>query len=199
MEALRTHLGLDRMDLLAHSAGANIATLYATRHPARVSRLVLVTPSLAAPGIHVTAGDRLAVARLRANEPWYPEAYAALTGITAGDPAPGAWDAIAPFYYGRWTPEAESYHRSHGTHRNDDAAAVFAAEGAFTPDETRIALKSFLSPVLLLSGAYDLNSVASAVAEFAALFPAARHVTLAGTGHFPWHDVPADFVTTVAG
>lgn len=199
VESLRTHLGLDRMDLLAHSAGTNIATLYATRHPDRVRRLVLVTPSLAAPGIHVTAEDRLAVARLRENEPWYPEAYAALNGITSGDPAPDAWDAIAPFSYARWTPETESYHRSHDTHRNDDAAAVFASEGAFTPEETRAALKSHPSPVLVLSGAYDLNSVASLVAQFAALLPAARHVTLSGTGHFPWYDVPADFVTAVAG
>lgn len=33
VEALRAHLGLDRMDLLAHCAGANLAVLYASCHP----------------------------------------------------------------------------------------------------------------------------------------------------------------------
>src|SRR4051812_12245400 len=42
VEALRVHLGLERIDLLGHSAGANLAALYAARHPARVGRLVLV-------------------------------------------------------------------------------------------------------------------------------------------------------------
>lgn len=45
VEALRTHLGLDRIDLLAHSAGAAVALLYATRHRDRIGRLVLVNPS----------------------------------------------------------------------------------------------------------------------------------------------------------
>lgn len=31
VEALRVHLGLDRMDLLAHSAGGSLAMLYAAR------------------------------------------------------------------------------------------------------------------------------------------------------------------------
>jgi pimeloyl-ACP methyl ester carboxylesterase len=33
VEALREHLALEHMDLLAHSAGANLALLYAARHP----------------------------------------------------------------------------------------------------------------------------------------------------------------------
>ena len=33
VEALRAHLGLERLDLLAHSAGAALALLYAARHP----------------------------------------------------------------------------------------------------------------------------------------------------------------------
>ncbi|MGG8406225.1 alpha/beta fold hydrolase, partial [Streptomyces sp. 12297] len=51
VEALRTHLGLDRIDVLAHSAGTNLAVLYAARHPERVGRLALITPSAAAAGI----------------------------------------------------------------------------------------------------------------------------------------------------
>src|ERR1700722_8565519 len=58
VEALRQHLGLDRLDLLAHSAGTNLAALYLARYPARVSKLVLLTPSLFAVGIAVTGEAR---------------------------------------------------------------------------------------------------------------------------------------------
>ena len=46
VEALRVHLGLEQMDLLAHSAGAILATLYAAAHPRRLSHLALITPGL---------------------------------------------------------------------------------------------------------------------------------------------------------
>ena len=54
VESLRIHLGLDRMDLLAHSAGAFLATLYAAAYPRHLSRLVLVNPSMATVGAEGT-------------------------------------------------------------------------------------------------------------------------------------------------
>jgi pimeloyl-ACP methyl ester carboxylesterase len=67
VEALREHLGLDRLDLLGHSAGTNLAVLYATRDPAGVARLALIPPSAYAVVVAVTKSARLAVARLRAD------------------------------------------------------------------------------------------------------------------------------------
>ena len=52
---LRDHLGLDRCDLLGHSAGGNIAVQYATRHQGRVSKLALITPSLRSAGLEPDA------------------------------------------------------------------------------------------------------------------------------------------------
>lgn len=43
LEDLRQHLGVESFDLLAHSAGAVVAQVFARQHP--VQRLVLVTPS----------------------------------------------------------------------------------------------------------------------------------------------------------
>jgi proline iminopeptidase len=65
VEALRDHLGLDRCDLLGHSAGTNLAVLYAVRHPDRVGSLALIAPSTMAVGVDATREDRLEVARLR--------------------------------------------------------------------------------------------------------------------------------------
>jgi pimeloyl-ACP methyl ester carboxylesterase len=54
LEALREHLDLARMDILGHSAGANLVYRYAEAHPDRIGSLVLVTPSSRALGLPIT-------------------------------------------------------------------------------------------------------------------------------------------------
>ena len=44
MESWRQSMGIDQMDLVAHSMGGYFCTLYALRHPERVRRLILVSP-----------------------------------------------------------------------------------------------------------------------------------------------------------
>lgn len=44
VEALRKHLGLEKVTLLAHSFGPAIAALYAIRHPDRVDRMIFLGP-----------------------------------------------------------------------------------------------------------------------------------------------------------
>lgn len=44
LEALRRHFGMERMTLLGHGWGAGLAALYASERPARVDRLVLLSP-----------------------------------------------------------------------------------------------------------------------------------------------------------
>ncbi|MBB6345310.1 alpha/beta fold hydrolase [Nonomuraea muscovyensis] len=200
VEALREHLGLDRLDLLAHSAGANVATLYAARYPTRVARLALVTPSTRAVGLDATGAARLDVARLRAEagEPWFATAFAALEEIVAGNATDERWKAIDPLFYGRWDAAAQAHQAAQQGRRNDEAAAVFGAEGAFDPDATRAALAALHAPVLLLAGEVDPNSVPVVMAEFAALFPNAELVVQPGAGHFPWLDDPAAFTAALA-
>jgi pimeloyl-ACP methyl ester carboxylesterase len=198
VEALREHLGLDRLDLLAHSGGANLAALYAARHPERVGKLVLITPSTYAVGIAATGEARLGTARLRKDEPWFGAAFAALEGIVAGNATDDRWKAIEPFLYGRWDAAAQVHQAAQDGHRNTEAAAAFGAEGAFDPDATRAALAAFNAPVLLLAGEVDLNSIPSVVAEFAELFPNAELVVQPEAGHFPWLDDADQFVATTA-
>lgn len=195
VEALRAHLGLPRIDLLGHSAGANVVTQYAARHPERVARLALVAPGTRAVGIEITAEMRREPARLRKDAPWFPVAYAALEAITEG--GDGDWEAITPFFYGRWDEAARQHHaRSRPADR--EAVARFGAEGAFTPEVTRAALAALPAPVLLLAGEYDLNSPPSAVARCAELFPDACLVVQPGAGHYPWLDDSTRFVGTVS-
>jgi proline iminopeptidase len=196
VEALREHLGLDRLDLLAHCAGANLAVLYAVRYPERVRKLALITPSTMAVGLAATGEARVEVARLREGEPWFGEAFAALEAIMAGDTA--GRNAIDPFFYGRWDAAAQAHQASQEGHRNDEAAAVFGSEGAYDRDALRAGLAAFDAPVLVLAGEVDLNSIPSVLAEFAVMFPNAEYVVQPGAGHFPWIDDPGRLVATVA-
>lgn len=195
VEALREHLGLDPMDLLAHSGGANLAAQYAARYPQNVGKLALITPGARAVGIAITGETRRELARLRKNEPWFPAAFAALEAISEGTGSD--WEAIAPFFCGRWDAAAQKHHAA-GRPSNMEAVALFAAEGAFDPEATRAALAAREAPVLLLAGEFDLNSPPRSVAEFAGLFPDARLAVQPGAGHYPWLDDADRFVATTA-
>ncbi|MFF1812243.1 alpha/beta fold hydrolase [Streptomyces sp. NPDC058251] len=195
VEALREHLGLSRMDLLGHSAGTNVATQYVARYPKSVSKLALIGPGPRAVGIAITGEMRHELAQLRKNEPWFPAAFAALEAITEGTGSD--WEAIAPFFWGRWDAAARKHHAA-SQPSNKEAVALFAAEGAFHPEITRAALAGCESPVLLLAGEFDLNSPPRSAAEFATLFPHATLVVQPGAGHYPWLDDAEQFVATTA-
>lgn len=198
VEALRAHLGLDRMDLLAHSGGVNLAALYAARHPDRIGRLALITPSVWSVGIPVPGEVRRETVRPRSGEPWFPAAYAALEAITEGRATADRWEAITPFSHGRWDEEARAYEAAGKAQRNDEAAALFAGDGAFDPQATRAALGRFERPVLLLAGEVDPGAPPVVVTEFARLFPNAELVVQPGAGHFPWRDDAVRFVAATA-
>lgn len=198
VEALREHLGVDRVDVLAHCAGANLAALYAGRHPERIGKLALITPSIMAVGIQITGDDRLATARLRQDEPWFATAFAALEAVVEGRATEGSWQAIAPFFYGRWDEVARARQAAAAAQKNEEAAAAFATEGAFDPDATRAVLARFESPVLVLAGEVDVAAPPRVMAEFAGLFPNAEFVVQPGAAHFPWLDHADRFVKAVA-
>lgn len=195
VEALREHLGLPRTDLLGHSAGTNIATQYVARYPRNVSKLVLIGPSTRAVGLAIAGETRRELARLRKNEPWFPAAFAALEAITEGTGSD--WEAITPFFCGRWDAAAQKHHAA-SQPSNQEAVALFGAEGAFSPEATRAALAACEAPVLLLAGEFDLNSPPQSAAELAGLFPAATLVVQPGAGHYPWLDDADRFVATTA-
>ncbi|MFE5805281.1 alpha/beta fold hydrolase [Streptomyces sp. NPDC056491] len=195
VEALRGHLGAARIDLLAHSAGANPAMQYAARYPDRVRRLALITPGTRAVGIDISGETRRELARLREGEPWFPAAFAALEAISEG--RDGDPEALSPFFHGRWDAAARRHHAASRPH-NAEAVRLFGAEGAFDPQATRAALAVCGTPTLLLAGEFDVNSPPRSVAECAGLFPDATLVVQRGAGHYPWLDDAARFVATTA-
>jgi proline iminopeptidase len=195
--ALQDHLGLASADVLGHSAGANIALQYALRHPHRVGRLLLITPSGRAVGLEPDAAMRREIVELRRAEPWFADAAAAYDRITSGRETEPDWAAMAPFFYGRWDAAAETHDAAQQEQTNEDAAAAFGAEGAFDPAAARAGAAALGSPVLVVGGGFDLQRPPAVTAEFAALFGKVSLVVEPGVGHFPWLDDPDRFVAVV--
>jgi proline iminopeptidase len=195
--ALLDHLGADSVDLLAHSAGANIAVQYAARCPQRISKLLLITPSGRAAGLAPDRETKRAVINLRRGEEWFGDAAAAFERVNSGAGADEDWDATAPFYYGRWDAAARAHSAAGETQVNEEAAVGFGADGAFDPPALRAALAEFCSPVLVLAGGVDLQWPPAVLAELATLCPAGRFVVQPNAGHYPWLDDAAWFVAAV--
>jgi len=199
VEALRAHLGLERIDLFGHSAGGTLAILYAIRYPDRVRRLVLAAPSPRPAGLEITDADRREVAEQRRGEPWFAPAWAAFERIWAGDRTAADWAAITPFSHGRWDAAREALAAEESAQRNDEAAAAYYADGALDPPAVRAALTTLRAPVLLVSGELDVGLPPKCAAEYAGCFRRAELIAQPGAGHYPWLDDPDGFAQTVTG
>jgi proline iminopeptidase len=185
------------MDLLAHSAGAVLATLYAAAYPDRPSRLILVTPGLAATGVEATEEQLRAALARRASEPWYPAAVAALENIFAGDRSMEAFRASRPFYYGRWDDVAQGHATVGVSERHQAAREGFFSDVALDVPAVRAVLAKLTAPVLLYAGDPDPMVTPAMVAEVARLFRDAAVVVQPGAAHFPWVEDPAAFAAAV--
>jgi len=197
VEALRVHLGLEDMDLLAHSAGAILATLYAAAFPERLSGLILVTPGLAAVGVSGSELETAAALERRAAEPWYPGARAALEKIMGGDLSLEAFRGSRPLFYGAWSEAAQAHATLGVSERHVAAREGYFADVTLDAPATRAALMKLTAPVLLYGGELDPMVTPGVIREAATSFHDATVVVQPGAAHFPWVDDPAAFVANV--
>lgn len=197
VESFRVHLGLDQMDLLGHSAGAMLATLYAAAHPERLSRLVLLTPGLTTVGVDSTEEQVRADLARRACEPWYPSALAALEKIFEGTRSMEAFRESRPFYYGRWDETARAHSTAGVSERHQAAREGFFAGITLDVPTIRAALEKLSAPVLLYAGGLDPMVTPALVREAAPLFKDATVVVQPDASHFPWIDNPEAFTAAI--
>ncbi|MFD8725153.1 alpha/beta fold hydrolase [Streptomyces sp. NPDC059629] len=192
VEMLRADIGLDHMDILSHSAGGSLAILYAAAHPHRVRRLALITGNPSALGLRTTPEERLAAARLRSGEPWFEKAFPALEAWLTGT---GDFDeAFLPFFHGRWDDAARAHVAATEEQSNFEAGDHYFADGAFTPDATRAALRALAAPVLVYAGELDGGPSPDLARRAAEAFPNAEVTVQPGAAHYPWLDDPEWFV-----
>ncbi|MEO6205290.1 MAG: alpha/beta hydrolase [Mycobacteriales bacterium] len=198
VEALRVHLGLEQLDLLAHSAGCLVAQVWASAHPERVGSLVLVTPTDRLQG--GTRSDVAAIRQSRAQEPWYADAAEAAEAMAFAPPAQqqSLVRATRPFFYGRWDERTQA-HAATADRQSSKRAELGFAVGAEEVDVPAIlqALGAVAASVLAVGGERDAMTGVVAVHAVADCFPHAVVEVLPKAGHFPWVDEPAAFAALV--
>ncbi len=199
VEALRSHLGLETADVLGHSAGCLVAQAWASAHPDRVGRLVLVTPTSRLQG-----GDRSDVAAIRearSGEPWYADAAEAQEALATAPPAQqqSLVRATRPFFYGRWDERTQA-HAATADRQSSKRAELGFGAGIEQVDTAALlaGLQQVTAPVLVVGAERDALTGVDAVHLVAGSFPTAQEVVLPRAGHFPWVDEPDAFRDAVA-
>lgn len=170
----------------------------------RPRRLAMVAPTCWAVDLAEPAKTRLADVRRRAGREPYDTAIAAyeraLAALAAGGiPDEADWAASMPLAYGRWDETARAHAALSPVQKNAEAAAAFAAPGAFDPPATRAALRRVTAEVLVLAGELDSNPSPALAARLAELFPRGVVDVQRDGGHFPWLDDARLFAARVEG
>jgi pimeloyl-ACP methyl ester carboxylesterase len=192
VEALRQHLMLEQMDLIAHSQSGDLGLMYAAAYPDRIASLALITPVMTAIGVEPSVDEIREVMKIRAREPWYESAADAVIAALEGDDSLELRASYVPFFYARWDDEAQR-HALLSAERASRVEAGFIVEGMFTPERTRAALRNVAGPVLILVGELDLAPTVDQAGRALKLFPDAQLVVQPNASHLPWVDDPGWF------
>ncbi len=198
VEMLRRHLGLDRVDVLGHSAGAGIAMGYAADFPDRLGKLVLLTPALRSVGLSPEQSDWDRFLASRQGEPWFAGAQQALERNAAGDDSVENRVAASPLLYARWDERSQAHARAELRQWKYHVALGYNADGAFVPGVLRRALAEFDHQVLVYACSVDPISPPRRCFELADLFPDSTITVHEGVGHYPWVEEPDEVSKRIA-
>lgn len=196
VEALRVHLGLDRLALMGHSYGGFVALEYATRYPERLTHLLALDTS---PGVFEPTPDELAE---RGDPSWItPEVQRGLDAFAGAPPATNEEFAailpvIAPAYLRSTPPDALA-----GLLASTILNAEAMVRGFEVLDGWSVVdrLGRISCPALMLCGRYDLFTTPECSKRLASAIPGAELVFLERGGHFPWIEEPEVFFAVVKG
>lgn len=193
LEALRVHWGYDAWTVLGHSWGADLALMYAIRHPERATGLIYISGTGVDPGWHaeyrrnraakLSPSDRERLRRLDERRAIASEPDLARINAERSE-------LLARTEYFDVTQVKQ-------TPRHDRFPVNFALNAALGAEanrleetgELRAQVRRTAVPTLVLDGEGDPRPQ-WARAQLAALLPAGCHVTIARAGHEPWIERP---------
>ena len=211
LEAIRQRIGADRMVLLGHSWGAQVAASYLAAYPEHVARVVFSSPGALAPAVddgsdarvrdRLTRSQQLGLYRLLAR-PRVLLGYALLqvnpraAHAFVGD---AEMDARNDRVYnaGRAGTHCQGLGPGPALHGLGFYAYQFPQSAAARPwADPRPQLAHLQTPALVVKGSCDYLSWASAV-HYRQALPNAELIYLHRAGHNAYQDQPAAFLAVV--
>ena len=211
LEAIRQRIGADRMVLLGHSWGAQVAASYLATHPTHVTRVVFSSPGALAPAVddgsdarvrdRLTRSQQLGLYRLLAR----PRVLLGYTLLQVNPRAAHAFvgdaemDARNDRVYNAGRAGAHCRGASPGPalHGLGFYTTQFPQSAAARPwADPRPQLARNPTPALVIKGSCDYLSWASGV-HYRQALPNAELVYLHRAGHNAYQDQPAAFLASV--
>jgi len=182
LDAVRQHFGLDRVAVLGHSWGAQLALRYALDHPDRVSRLVYVS------GVGL-------------GWDWHPHYKRNLDARC--DPARLTHVGGRELAVRQWSADFTDSSRARGYAErmatpwfevNYECNAILRAEDRELWQESVLIpqCRALPVPTLIVDGAQDIRP-RWAVDSLAQALPCATRAVLPDVGHVPWLEDPDEF------
>lgn len=196
LDALRRELGLDRVTLLAHSFGANIALNYAIKYPDNVKRLILVSAAAAVenPG----EAEKRIVNQLSTKEmAKYRSSEDGTGGAKPCDRVRSRYSVLYPHYFYKQVPY--DFDRGVYTAYFDAVAKKLALEGDRVGLDMSRRLADVKVPVLVVAGRHDVVTLPDRSKELAGALPQSRLVMMEHSGHFPFFEENYLFTEWVRG
>ena len=201
LEAVRRHFKLKSLNTLSHSWGPAVVALYATSHPERLGRTILLDGIPLRMSELEEAFQQLDASRDTASRRRLEEAEAAMRANPEDPAACRAYNAIwfHPFFIEPGGPASRRLEACSGSGaalRNSVENVdryTFPSLGAY---DWRRAMAQVQAPTLVIHGDKDFIPVETA-REWATTMPNARLFVMRGYGHFPYMEAPEPFFTAV--
>jgi proline iminopeptidase len=187
LDALRAHLGLEKMDLLGHSWGGYLVMAYAARHPERIAHLMIVDS--AAPKIQDT---------LFLFKNMYPETVTREEGLAFAVEL-GDADAIAAdlreylsmIFYSDAPRDAMLAKFDPSSYHQAVNKSIWSDLQRF---DLNPELPKFRFPTLVVTGRYDFNVAPSVAWAIHRSIPGSELAVFEKSGHLPYCEESAAFV-----
>ncbi len=190
LDALRAHLGIEKMDLLGGSWGGFLSMAYSARHPDRISHLILVDSAAPKWTDTIFLFDKV-----------FPEtverqaglAYAIEFGDKPADDE-NIREYLSMIFYSPEKREAALKLLTPGSYTK----AVYEA---VTRDVARFDLnpeiRKFRFPTLVITGRYDMNVAPLVAYQIHKAIPGSQFAVFEKSSHLPFTEEPEAFARTV--
>ena len=190
LDALRAHLGFDRIDLFGHSWGGYLVMAYSARHPEHLHKLVICDS--AAPKWSDTKflfGDIFPETTTRMDALNFADTLGDKSATTQSI----AFYVTMLFYSPEKRDAAMPVLLKSDFHKNINEMVV----GDLARFDLNPELAKFNFPTLVITGRYDINVAPSVAWKIHRAIPGSQFIVFERSGHIPYFEEPEAFANAL--